>query len=363
MENKMPQLKVNLSHLRHNVKEIVAFCDNDGIVVTGVIKGFNGIPAIASAFVEGGCHSIGSSRINQLKGMKSIDKAITTMLVRIPMLSELDNVVEYADISLNSEWETMAKMNEICKEKDVKHEVILMFDLGDLREGFFDASELIEVAVNIENQLDHIVLKGIGTNVGCYGSIRPTIVNMKRLIEISESVEEKIGRRLEIISGGASTSLSLLKEDKMPERINHLRIGEAITLNKDLVDYWGYDFSHMYDDVFIMSAEIIEIKEKASHPIGEIFIDAFGNKPIYEDIGMRKRALLAVGRQDFANHHQLIPTDPDVKIVGSSSDHFIIDITNSKNDYRLGDTLSFQMYYEALLYLSGSREVNVKIVE
>jgi predicted amino acid racemase len=168
---------------------------------------------------------------------------------------------------------------------------------------------------------------------------------------------------LEIISGGASTSLSLVLDHEMPERINHLRIGEAIAINKDMSAYWGYDFSHLFDDVFTLKAEIVEIKMKASHPIGEIFIDAFGNKPIYKDIGMRKKALLAVGRQDFANHNQLIPYDKMIKIVGSSSDHFIVDITESNKDYKIGDILSFQMYYEALLYLSGSKYVHQLIVD
>lgn len=358
-----PILEVNMLHLRHNIRKIVELCRNDEIQVTGVIKVFNGIPEIAKAFYEEGCHSIGSSRIAQLEAMKSLNPQIKTVLIRIPMLSEIDEVVSYADISLNSEYEVIKALNSKCMALGKVHGVILMFDLGDLREGFFDQDELIEVAEMIENDLPYIDLKGIGTNIGCYGSIKPTAKNMNRLVATAEIIEERIGRKLEIISGGASTSLSLVKDELMPDRINHLRIGEAMCINKDMNEYWGYDFTDLYDDVFVLKAEIMEIKEKASHPIGEIFIDAFGNRPEYTDIGMRKRALLGVGRQDFANHNQLIPTDSDVKIVGSSSDHFIVDITDSNNEYKLGDTLSFEMYYEALLYLSGSKYVTKVLLE
>jgi predicted amino acid racemase len=295
--------------------------------------------------------------------MKEIDSGITTMLIRIPMISELPEVAIYADISLQSELLVIKKLNKISREVCRVHEVILMFDLGDLREGYFDKTEIIDVAVEIETHLENIHLKGIGTNVGCYGSIRPSNVNMNRLVEIAESIEDQIARPLEIISGGATTSLSLVMDQNMPKRINHLRIGGAITVNKSMSNNWGYDFSHIYDDVFTLKAEIVEIKEKASHPIGEIFIDAFGNKPTYVDIGVRQRALLAVGRQDFANHNKLIPNDEAVKIVGSSSDHFILDITESKKQYKVGDILSFQMCYEALLYLSGSKYVHRFIVD
>ena len=359
---KYPQLRIDMNHLRHNIREIVKLCKEDGIGVTGVIKVFNGIGEVAKAFYEEGCASIGSSRIEQLQEMKKINSRNKTMLIRIPMLSELKKVVDYADISLNSEYEIIERINKICGLANKKHGVILMFDLGDLREGYFEENEIIQVAINIENKLSNIELKGIGTNIGCYGSIMPTIKNMNHLVNIAEKIEESIGRKLEIISGGASTSLSLVKDHVMPDRINHLRIGEAITLNKDMTDYWGCDFSNMYRDVFMLNAEIIEIKEKSSYPIGEIFIDAFGNKPEYTDIGIRKRALLAVGRQDFANHNQLIPVDEGIKIIGSSSDHLIIDITDSHNQYKLGDKISFNMYYESLLYLSGSKYVNKIII-
>lgn len=82
------------------------------------------------------------------------------------------------------------------------HEVIIMSDLGDLREGFWDEEELVDCAKVVEQELDNIILKGVGTNLGCYGSIKPTATKMNELISIAEHVEERIERKLELISGG-----------------------------------------------------------------------------------------------------------------------------------------------------------------
>ena len=123
---------------------------------------------------------------------------------------------------------------------------------------------------------------------------------MNELVSIAEAVESAIGRKLEIISGGATSSYPLVLEGAMPPRINHLRIGEGILLAYDLKEIWGLDMSGMRQDVFTLKAEVVEVREKPSHPVGEIFIDCFGRKPEYEDRGIRKRAILAMGKLDFA---------------------------------------------------------------
>lgn len=357
-----PQLRIDYGHLRHNVEEIVAFCSNHDIAVTGIVKVFQGLPALVKAFVEGGCTSVGSSRISQLKRIREWDDTVKTMLIRIPMLSELEAVIAHADISLNSEWSTIENLNTLCKKNGTTHAVVLMFDLGDLREGFIDEGAFIEAAIRIEERLEYIDLAGIGTNIGCYGSIKPTAANLTRLADLARQIEARIGRQLEIVSGGATTTLPLLKEGRVPSGINHLRIGEAISLNRDLPEYWGVAFSELHDDIFTLVAEIVEIKEKPSQPVGEVFIDAFGRHLDYEDIGPRLRALLAVGRLDFGSHDQLIPLDPGIRIVGSSSDHLILDITDSGMAYRVGDTVAFHMYYESALYLTASADVE-KVIQ
>ena len=130
-----------------------------------------------------------------------------------------------------------------------------------------------------------------------------------------------------------------------------------------MIDYWGYDLDKMHKDTMILKAEVIEIKEKPTYPIGEMFLDAFGNKPVYEDKGIRKRAILAVGKQDFVNDRDLVPSDENVEIVGSSSDHLIVDIQDSDTNFQVGDIMSFGMFYSNALYLTSSKYVNKHYIQ
>ncbi|WP_168198379.1 alanine racemase [Crassaminicella thermophila] len=354
---KYPIMQIDLKKIYENVKYMVDMCNQNGISVAGVVKGFNGLPQVVDQFVNAGCKYIATSRMEQIIGLKEYGLKLPIMLIRIPMLSEIEELVKYVDISLNSELETLNRIEQVCKYRGRKHGVVLMFDLGDLREGVFDEEEFIELALYVEKALKNVDLLGIGTNLGCYGSIKPTQKNLGRLCSIAEEIEKRINRKLEIISGGATSSIPLLIDGKMPTKINNLRIGEGILLAKDLHDFWKYDMSHMHQDAFVLKAQVVEIKDKPTYPIGEIFIDAFGGCPSYEDKGKRKRALLAVGKQDFGFHDKLIPKNEGVKIVGSSSDHLIVDIQDLQQEIQVGDILDFHMYYAPMLYLSGSLSV------
>ncbi|WP_432408755.1 alanine racemase [Wukongibacter sp. M2B1] len=354
---KYPVLQIDLKKVYENVKYMVNLCNSKGISIAGVVKGFNGLPKVVEQFVDAGCKYIANSRMDQIVKLKEDGINLPTMLVRIPMFSEIKDLVKYVDISLNSELDTLYRIEQECISQNKKHKVVLMFDLGDLREGVIDEEEFIELALYVENSLQKVELYGVGTNLGCYGAIKPTEENLGKLCSIAEEIERKIKRRLDIISGGATSSIPLLIDGEMPKRINNLRIGEAIILARDLADYWGYDMNGMNQDTFILKAQVVELKDKPSHPIGEMFIDAFGNRPTFIDRGIRKRAILAIGKQDFASHDQLIPCIKGIEIVGSSSDHLIIDIEDCKQNIKLGDVIDFQMYYQPMLYLSASRSV------
>ena len=360
---KYPLLEINLNKISDNTKYLLDLCNENNISISAVVKGVNADEEVVDVLIEGGCNYIASSRLEQLISLKKKYSHKENMLIRMPMKHEIKEVIKYVDISLNSEIQTINLLEKECKKQRKEHKILLMVDLGDLREGFFDKEELIDIALYIENNLEHVKLYGIGTNLSCYGSIKPSQKNLSYLCEIAEEIEEKISRKLDMISGGSTTSLPLLFDDKMPGKINNLRIGEALIVGRDLIDYWGYDLNKMHKDTMILKAEIIEIKEKPTYPIGEMFLDAFGNKPIYEDRGIRKRAILAVGKQDFVNDRDLIPLDEGVEIVGSSSDHLIVDLQNSKKDFKVGDVMSFGMFYSCALYLTSSKYVSKKYVE
>lgn len=353
-----PRLEINIKKVYENTSKVKELCDKNDISIAGIIKMTHSMKEIAETMIAAGCEYIGTSRLNQIKRLRKEGINKPLMLIRLPMISEAVNVIKYADISLNSEADTLVELNKEAVKQGKIHKVILMMDLGDLREGIFDVNEIIEMALWVEKELPNLHLYGIGTNLGCYGAIVPTEVNIGKLCETAEKIEAAIGRNLEVISGGATSSLTLLTDGKMPKKVNNLRIGEGILVARDLDEVWEYDIADLHKDAFILKAEVIEIKDKPSHPIGKIFIDAFCNTPTYDDKGVRRRALLGIGKQDLVNVDTLNPFDKDIKIIGGSSDHLIIDVEDCEKEYRVGDVIEFYLSYQHLLYLMNEEDVN-----
>ena len=362
MENRYPRLEINLAHLQHNVSKIVEKCGGRGIQVAGVIKGATGLPEVAKAFDKGGAAMIASSRLEQIED--AIDAGIEKpmMLIRVPMLSEVKDVIRLTDISLNSEFEVIKALNEEARRQGKLHKVILMADMGDLREGYWDKDEIVDVAEYIENKMINIQLVGVGTNLGCYGSISPTAEKLEELVEVAEKIEARFGRELEYISGGATSSLMRVWDGDIPKRINLLRVGEGILLARDLDVFYGYDMSELYQDIFRLKAEVIELKNKPSYPVGTITVDAFGHTPEYIDRGMRKRALLAMGKVDYGDPGELLPMEKGIEVLGASSDHTIIDVEDAERDYKVGDIMTFDVCYATVVYLTNCRNVNIAYV-
>ncbi len=360
---KYPVLEVNVKKITSNAKVITKLCNNSGIRVAGIIKGFGGIVAGARALVKGGCDQIGSSRIEQLKALKNKGFKTPLLLVRIPMMCEIEDVVKYSDMCLVSEKETLIMLNREAEKQNKKYGVVLMYDLGDLREGVFSRSELINLSRLVEYNLSSLVLEGIGTNLSCYGSVAPTNKNLTELSEAADDIEKILNRKLNIVSGGGTTTLPLLVRGGVPEKINHLRIGEGIINTQDLPLYWDTDIEGLDKDTFVLKAQIIEVNEKPTHPVGELMVNAFGEYAHYEDRGIRKRAIIALGNQDVGDSSKIVPKDKNIIVLGASSDHTILDIHECKSEYKLGDIVEFNVLYQSMLFTTLSKYINKKIIK
>ncbi len=359
-----PVLEAVPGKLEHNLCRIMARCAGQGIQVAGVVKGFTAWPELAWVYERCGCAFIASSRIEQLRLLREAGLRAPLMLLRIPMLSELDDVAELADLSLQSEPAVLRALNEAAVRAEERrasepehvmrrHRVLLMADLGDLREGFYDRRELIDAAVEVERRLTHLELAGVGTNLTCFGSVKATPEKMRDLLEISGQVEAAIGRKLDYVCGGASSSLSMVLKGTMPSGVNLLRLGESVLLG-DFMDC-GMDFT--YKDVFTLKAEVIEVKDKPSYPVGELAADAFGRKRRYEDRGVRRRALAAMGLADYGSYTDIRPRMAGVEVIGASSDHTILDVEEVKDRIHVGDVLEFDINYASLVYLTNTAGV------
>ncbi len=345
-----PKIVINTKKYRHNLKKLLNISHNKGITIMGVSKVFCADHNLIQVLIEENVDYIADSRIENLE---NISTNIPKVLLRIASFCDAERIVLNSDISLNSELKTIRRLDSFSKKHKIKHGVIIMIDLGDLREGIFEKSEIFEIIKNII-EYDNIDLKGIGTNLTCFGGVIPTVDTLKRLADIKSDIEEQFSISLDIVSGGNSSSIDLLIQGDIPSGINNLRLGESIVLGRETAN--GCLIEDTYSDVFTLEAEIIELKDKPSMPIGKIGMNAFGKKPIFIDKGNMKRAILAVGKQDV-DHNELIPFD-SIDIIGSSSDHIIVDVTNSANTYEIGDIIKFKLTYSSILSLMTSKYVS-----
>lgn len=351
-----PRIEINLTKLKENTKKLCVECAAHGIGVWAVTKCFCSIPEISKAVVEGGASMLADSRVENLKKLKRFD--IPKVLLRIPMHSEVDEVIEYADYSLNSELSTLELLGAAAKKKNKTHRVILMIDLGDLREGIWktEVENFVKSAILIEG----IEIKGFGVNLTCYGGVIPNNENLGELVNISREMERKYNLDIQFISGGNSSSFHLLRKNSMVQGINNLRLGEIMLLGRETA--YGEAIEELNKDVFVLKGELIEVKNKPSVPVGQIGMDAFGNTPTYEDRGIIKRGIVGFGRQDI-DINGIFPIDQAIDVIGGSSDHTIMDLSNSPYDYKVGDKVEFLLDYGCLLRAMTSSYINKITIE
>jgi len=188
---------------------------------------------------------LGDSRLDNLIKYKNINKK--KALLRLPAFSEVTKVIEFADLSLNSELDTIILLNEAAAKKNKIHEILLMFDLGDLREGIFYQDDYLPIIEKIL-AMKSIKLVGIGTNLTCYGGIIPTNKNLNLLVDIKNRIEAHFKIKLEIISGGNSSSFHLMASHQIPEEINNLRYGEVIFMGRETA--YGNILPNLHPDDF-----------------------------------------------------------------------------------------------------------------
>ncbi|MBM7622798.1 alanine/ornithine racemase family PLP-dependent enzyme [Sporohalobacter salinus] len=355
-----PKLEVNLKKIVSNTENIVDLAASEDIEIMGVTKSTCADLKVAQAMLEGGVKGLADSRIRNLKYLQSnLDlSGIPLMLLRIPMLSEVNRVVKYADISLNSELQVVEALNKAAKEIDTKHQIVLMVDVGDRREGIMPKN--VMGIVEEISKLENIELVGLGTNLACFGGVLPSDKNMKLLIDLKNGINEKFDLNIQEISGGNSSSLPRLKEVGLPADITQLRVGETILIGSNVVN--RKPFSDTYQDTFLLAAEIIELKEKPAQPEGRQGQNAFGETKKVIKTGIRQRAILGIGRQDI-EIEGLTPLAKGVEIEDGSSDHLIIDVTECKKNLKVGEILRFKVNYGALLSASTSQYVDTIYID
>lgn len=343
----LPRIEINLSHIEHNAQMLCELYGQQGISLMGVSKAVLGEPLIAEAMIRGGVKFIADSRWENIQRMRNARISAQFVLLRTAP-SQAESIVENVDISLNTEIDTLEKLNYYASRQNKIHQIILMVEMGDLREGIMpdDIFCFIKKVLN----LSHLKILGLGCNLACYGGIKPDEQKMFQLSALTEAVEKKFQISLPIISGGNSANYEWYKSTKDVGRINNLRLGESILLGCEPVK--GETIPKLHTHAFKLIAEVIESKVKPSIPFGQIGRNAFGNIPVFGEAysngcnrNIHRRAIIALGKQDTLISG--LSPNQDLEILGSSSDHLVLDCKNSF--LKVGVGVNFNLDYGSLL--------------
>ena len=358
-ESEYPVLEVDLSAIRHNAEVICDIYRKQNIAVAGVVKISDGSPDIAKAYLDGGCRELASSRIGHLAQLKPMFPGVDTMLLRIPQLCEIRDVAEYADICLVSEKRTLEALEKAAGDFQKRQKVVLMLDVGDRREGVLSVDDLLELTSFIKHN-DHLWLSGIGTNYGCVSGVMPDDENLQFLNDAAKAVEAEWGQPLEIVSGGGSSSLIRTCAGLyFPKKINHIRVGGSIANPVNMIINRHISIPGINIDTFRLRAQVVEVKDKpGATGHGRNWM---GQEVDLSGEGVRRRAIAALGAQDIGDPFNLLPMDENIRVVGGSSDHTVLDVTESTAPVEVGSVIDFRLRYGAVLTAFSTRHVRREI--
>lgn len=356
----MAYLKLKRKSLKHNYQFLAEKLDKEGIEWGVVSKLLCGTKLYIKELINLGVNEIHDSRVSNLKTVKQINGNVQTVYIKPPAKKNIPSVVKYADVSFNTELSTIRLLSEEAKKQDKMHKIIIMIEMGDLREGVL-GDQLLDFYGKIF-ELPNIKIVGLGTNLNCLYGVMPSQDKLIQLSLYKQLIEAKFDRKIEWVSGGTSVVFPLLLNRQLPKGINHFRIGEMLYFGNNL--FTEEQVEGMKADVFTLHAQIIELIEKPKVPVGELQSNPSGEQFEIDEADYGKtsyRAILDLGLLDISTDF-LIPVDKHVQITGASSDMIVIDLGSTKRNYKVGDWVKFKLKYMGALGLLNSNYIE-KIVE
>ena len=308
---------------------------------------------------ETGIEEICDARISNLRLVKEINPAIRTVYIKPPAKRSIKNIIKYADVSFNTQIETIRWLSEEAQRQAKKHHVVIMVEMGDLREGVL-GDDLVDFYEKVF-ELPNIEVVSFGTNLNCLHGVMPSHDKLIQLSLYKQLVETKFHRKIPYVTGGTSVVIPLIFNKQIPKGINHFRVGETLYFGNNLFSL--KPIKGMKSDVFKLYAEVIEIFEKPMVPSGDLEANPSGEvfEINEEDYGKTSyRAIIDLGLLDISPDF-LIPEAKDFEIIGASSDMIVLDL-GDKPKYKVGDLVPFRLKYMGALALMNSNYIEKKVV-
>ena len=357
----MAYITLNTTKLRSNFDYLENLFKVNNIQWSVVSKMLCGHKEYLQELLKFDIKQICDSRISNLKTVKQINPNVETIYIRPPRKRGIAGVVQYADISMNTEVETIKLLSAEAQKQNKIHKIIIMIELGELREGVM-RDDLMDFYHSVFN-LANIDVVGIGANLSCLYGVLP---NHDKLIQLSlyeQLIEAKFDKKIAYVSGGSSVTIPLILNNLLPNGINHFRVGETLFLGTDV--YSHVRLEQMETAVFKLYSEIIELIEKPKIPMGEMGTNVDGNTTDFDETTLGEtsyRAIVDIGLLDVDEKH-ISPSDKDITIVGGSSDMFVIDLYDNIKKYKVGDLIELEMDYMGVLKILHSKYIDKKIVQ
>ena len=355
-----PSLHVDLNAVADNASVMRREMAARGMTVCGVAKVADTAVPVAEAYMRGGLSQIAGSRVAQVRAWKQAHPEWTTMLLRAPSLCDIPGAVKWADISVVTDLQTVKWLDEEAGRQNKTSAALIMADIGDRRDGITDPDELAELGVLIE-KCSNLKLVGIAANYCCVSGLLPDDENLGLFASFAERLSSAVGHPLDIVSGGNSTLLlRVYSGEKIPDIINHIRLGGTIINPYNMKINRGFAFPELKMDTVRLEAQISEIRDKLLAPVSQPGKNWKGEQVTFCSTGIRKRAIINLGCMDIGDPGNLLPYEDGIAVVASSSDHTVLDITECERSLNVGDTVSFRLRYAGLMHCFAGRHVSVE---
>ncbi len=188
----MAVLTLNREKLRSNFEFLKSLFAQREVSWGVVSKLLCGNKLFLQELLNLGIREVHDSRISNLAMVKRLKKDVQTVYIKPVASKNVSKMVEFADVSLNSELETIRMISEEATRQSKKHQIIIMVETGDLREGVM-GEHLVDFYEQVF-ELPNIEVIGLGTNLNCLNGVMPSTDKLIQLALYKQIIELKFGK-------------------------------------------------------------------------------------------------------------------------------------------------------------------------
>ena len=348
------RLILNRSALHKNYRIIKNYLDQRGFSLTVVTKLLQSHPDLMNLLKNMEIDCVADSYPQNLKKQSFSD--CWNLCISSPDV--LNVTLDNSHLSVHSNFKTIHALRDRAAKLNIVHEILLMIDMGDWREGF----PIDYLKNNIEwfADLKPLSLRGIAINLSCFAGVKLQKHHLQELIDIAHLIREK--QSFNLLSLGNSAAIPFIegwdsKSMKLWDNIDwNLRIGEALfcgTLPGTSTSILGLQ------NVFTLRLPVVEAHHK-EHVLNqnELIPNSFGkmHEPISKGYG--QRVILGVGRVDLDPQYLKFPES--IECLGASSDLCIL--FNHGDPLEVGQVIECIPDYHAVMNLATSPRLELDIL-